>query len=94
MKNVKTSKEMERHFKGIANHYRISILLLLNSSKEVTLEGIVEALGANFKTISEHTRRLAHAGLLNKKYRGREVLHSLSPYGKQIVSFIKSFQHS
>ena len=83
---------MERHLKGIANHYRIQILLLIADQNGVTLEDIVETLGANEKTIGEHTRRLYQAGLLNKKYRGKFVEHTLSPYGETFVSFLKSFQ--
>ena len=83
---------MERHLKGMANHYRIDILLLIAERGEITLEGLVETLGANEKTIGEHARRLYQAGLINKKYRGRFVEHTLSPYGKTFVSFLKSFQ--
>ncbi|MEK7106822.1 MAG: winged helix-turn-helix domain-containing protein [Patescibacteria group bacterium] len=93
MKKVKTAKQMERHLKGMANHYRIEILLLVAESGGITLEDIVEALGANEKTLGEHTRRLHNSGLINKKYRGKFVEHTLSPYGKLFVRFLKSFQH-
>ena len=83
---------MERHLKGMANHYRIEILLLIAERDGITLEDIVETLGANGKTIGEHTRRLHHAGLLNKKYRGKFVEHTLSLYGKTFVRFLQSFQ--
>lgn len=83
---------MERHLKGIANHYRIAILLLIAKRDGVTLDGIVDELEANGKTIGEHTRRLHLAGLINKTYRGKFVEHSLSPYGKTFVQFLKSFQ--
>jgi DNA-binding HxlR family transcriptional regulator len=89
---AKTAKQMERHLKGIANHYRIGILLHLETA-DANLGEIVEALDANEKTIGEHTRRLYVAGLINKKYRGHFVEHSLSPYGKMFVSFLKSFRH-
>jgi DNA-binding MarR family transcriptional regulator len=92
MGKIKTSKQMERHLKGIANHYRIEILLLIAENDGITLEGIIEALGANGKTIGEHTRRLYQAGLLNKKYRGKFVEHTLFPYGKTFVNFLRSFQ--
>ncbi|TSC90521.1 MAG: hypothetical protein G01um10142_417 [Parcubacteria group bacterium Gr01-1014_2] len=92
MGKIKTAKQMERHLKGVANHYRIEILLLIAESDAITLEDIVETLGANEKTIGEHTRRLYLAGLVNKKYSGRFVEHTLSPYGKTFVSFLKSFQ--
>lgn len=58
----------------------------------MTLEEIVEAVNANEKTIGEHTRRLAVAGLVNKKYRGKFVEHSLSPYGKTFVEFLETFR--
>ena len=91
---VKTPKQMERHFKGISNHWRIDILLLVNNNPNITLDDITTQLNANFKTISEHTRRLVQAGLLNKIYSGRNVTHQLSPYGKKIIECIKIFQHS
>ena len=93
MGRLKTPRQMERHLKGIANHYRIEILLLIDKNKDITLDGIVEKLKANEKTIGEHTRRLFTAGLINKKYQGNFVLHSLSPYGRKFVSFLKSFQN-
>ena len=85
---------MEGHLKGISNHHRIEILLLVADQEGITLEDITEALKANDKTIGEHTRRLYQAGLLNKKYRGKFVEHSLSPYGKTFVRFLQSFQRS
>lgn len=93
MYSMKSTKQMERHLKGMANHYRIAILLLIADNKKITLEGIVERLRANEKTIGEHTRRLVVAGLINKDYRGKFVEHTLSPYGKVFVSFLKKFQN-
>lgn len=92
MAKTKTAKQMERHLKGMANHYRIEILLFVGNNDGATLDDIVTALGANEKTLGEHTRRLSVAGLVNKKYRGKFVEHTLSPYGKTFVSFLKSFQ--
>jgi len=92
MGKIKTAKQMERHLKGMANHYRIEILLLVAERDGITLEDIVETLSANEKTLGEHTRRLFQAGLINKRYRGKFVEHTLSPYGKTFVRFLKSFQ--
>ncbi len=64
---------------------------VIHKNDGITLEQIAETLDCNFKTISEHTRRLVQAGLLNKKYQGREVAHSLSPYGKKFIEFTKTF---
>ncbi|MFA4818408.1 MAG: winged helix-turn-helix domain-containing protein [Patescibacteria group bacterium] len=89
---LKTAEQMERHFKGMANHYRIAILLLIDKESGITVEAITEHLKANFKTISQHTRYLMNAGLIKKQYQGRMVAHYLSPYGKHFVRFIKNFQ--
>jgi predicted transcriptional regulator len=87
----KTTKQLERHFKGVANHYRIAILLLVSKEKGITLDEITVTVGGNFKTISEHTKKLVQAGLLEKKYMGRHVAHSVSPYGQKFIKFIQTF---
>ena len=90
-KQQKTARQLERHFKGVANHRRIDILMLVGKESGLTLENIAKQLDCNFKTMSDHTRRLAHAGLINKTYRGTSVMHSLSPYGLIFYRFIKNF---
>jgi DNA-binding MarR family transcriptional regulator len=87
----KTAKQLERHCKGVANHRRIDILFWIAKYSEATLGDIAEGLNCNFKTVSEHTRRLVQAGLVNKSYKGREVRHTLSPYGGIYHRFLKSF---
>ena len=62
MDTLKTPKQMERHLKGIANHYRIEILLFVADRAGSTLEDIIRELGANKKTLGEHTRRLYQRG--------------------------------
>ena len=91
MKMMKTPRQLERYFKGAANHWRIAILVLVEKNNGIVVEELARALGANFKTISQHTKSLVQAGLLNKKYRGRQVTHSLSPYGKAFLDFMKTF---
>jgi predicted transcriptional regulator len=93
MTKLKTAKQMERHLKGMSNHHRIEILLLIGKQNGITLDQIINTLDANPKTIGEHTRRLCVAGLVNKKYKGRFVEHSLSPYGKTFYNFLKAFQN-
>jgi predicted transcriptional regulator len=90
---TKTAKQMERHLKGMANHYRIEALLFLEKNTGATLEEIVEALGGNERTIGTHVRKLHIAGLVYKNYRGRFVEHTLSPYGKMFVRFLQSFKN-
>ena len=88
---MKTARQLERHLKGIANHRRIEILRLVHKSEGIALEDIADTLHCNIKTISEHARRLVQAGLVNKKYEGRIVAHSLSPYGRKVLKFIDAF---
>ena len=87
----KTAKQLERYFKGAANHRRIEILRIIHKNDGITLEKIAGTLECNIKTVSEHTRRLVQAGLLNKRYRGRAVEHSLSPYGNKFIGFTNTF---
>jgi len=88
---MKTPKQLERYFKGASNHNRIAILTLVAKNEGITLDAITSSLDKNLKTISGHTHALVRAGLLNKKYQGQSVVHSLSPYGTKFVQFIKSF---
>lgn len=88
---MKSSKQLERHLKGVANHRRIDILLLVCKQPGISLQEIADALKCNFKTISEHTRRLTQAGLVNKKYQGRKVEHYPSPYGERFKLIFTKF---
>lgn len=90
-KQIKTAKQLERHFKGVANHRRIEILMLIADHEGISVGDIAGHLQCNLKTVSEHTRRLTHAGLVNKTYKGRIVTHALSPYGKIFQKFITTF---
>ena len=89
---MKNSKQIEKHLKGIANHRRIDILLLISDSRALTVDDIAKNLNCNFKTISGHTLKLVSAGLVDKNYSGRAILHSLSPYGKILANFINEFK--
>ena len=82
------TKRLERVVKGFANHRRIQILELLSNSPNLALNEISTKLRVNLKTISEHTRRLHLAGLVEKKYQGPVVHHTVSPLGKTILKFL------
>lgn len=91
LKKQKSTKKLERHFKGVSNHRRIEILLLIAKRPGIILDEILNDLRGNQKTFSEHTRRLVAAGLVEKSYAGRSVQHNLTPYGKVFVDFIVRF---
>ena len=67
------------------------MILFIEKNEGASLDEMVESLDMNIKTASEHARKLNQAGLVNKKYAGRVVEHTLSPYGKFCASFIKKF---
>jgi len=90
---MKTAKQFERHFKGVANHRRVEILLLVAEAPGISLEKISEAMDCDIKNVCQHAQKLVQAGLLNKKYIGRMVGHSISPYGRKFITFMKSFSN-
>ena len=89
-KSPKTPKQLECYTKGVANHWRIKILMLVKNYEGITVDEIAGSLQGNFKTVSAHTHKLVQAGLLEKKYLGHNVHHALSPYGKKFYSFLGS----
>jgi predicted transcriptional regulator len=89
--NEKKIRTLERVFKGLSNHWRIRSLLLIANRPGITLDEIVSELHGNYQTIAEHTRRIKIAGLINKKYHGKAVAHSLSPYGQKAIKILKTF---
>ena len=90
---VKSSKQIERHMKGVANYRRIEIMFLIADNEGISVENIARKLRCNTKTISGHLFRLMHAGLIRKSSRGLEVAHELSPYGKIFHKFLVSFRY-
>ncbi|MEK9167752.1 MAG: metalloregulator ArsR/SmtB family transcription factor [Patescibacteria group bacterium] len=82
-------RKMERIMKGAANHRRLQILDLLRKKPELSVDEIADALKINFKTASEHIRRLAIAGLVMKRNEGNFVRHKLTLRGQTILKFLR-----
>ncbi len=85
-------RELERLVKGFANHRRIEILELLRKEPELSLEEVAGALSINFKTASDHMRRLAIAGLLLKRSDGHSVRHKITSRASQVLKFLRSLE--
>lgn len=85
-------KKIEKIVKGFANHRRIQILQLLSKSKNLSVDQISQNLMVDFYTISDHLRKLSDTGIIEKRYKGRFVLHNLTKRGKLILSFCKMFK--
>ena len=78
--------------KGVANHRRIEIIDLLAHAPELSVFDIAERLKINFKTTSEHIRRLALAGMVMKRNDKNFVRHALTPFGKSILKFLRTLE--
>lgn len=83
---------LQRHMKGVANHRRISILLLLEQSPGLSLLDIAERLKWNFKTTADHLRRLSAAGLISKGRHTGSVPHKLTRRGQTVLNFLKNLE--
>ncbi|MFM8364631.1 MAG: ArsR/SmtB family transcription factor [Verrucomicrobiota bacterium] len=82
------SMRLERVVKGFSNHRRIEILFLLREAPELSVCEIAERCQIEFKTASEHIRRMAIAGLVLKRYKGREVRHALTDSALKILKLL------
>lgn len=89
---MKKARELERVVKGFANHRRIEILMLLEKKPELSVFEIADELRINFKTASEHIRRLAIAGLVMKRNEASAVRHALTVSGKLILKFLRTLE--
>jgi len=89
---TKNFRQLERIVRGFSNHRRIEILELLAKQPELSVIEISEKLKINFKTGSEHIRRLAIAGLVIKRSAGNSVRHKLTDRGEGILKFLRTLE--
>lgn len=89
---TKNFRQLERIVRGFSNHRRIEILELLAKQPELSVLEISEKLKINFKTGSEHIRRLAIAGLVIKRSAGNSVRYKLSDRGEGILKFLRTLE--
>ncbi|HEY4474182.1 MAG TPA: winged helix-turn-helix domain-containing protein [Candidatus Paceibacterota bacterium] len=82
-------RTLERLVRGFSNHRRIQILFLLKQEPELSVFEIAEKLKINFKTASDHIRRLAIAGLLLKRNEGNLVRHKLTARAENVLKFLR-----
>ena len=86
------TKRLQKIVKGFSNHRRIQIMELLRKYPDLSLSDIATRTKINIKTVSEHTKRLEHADLIEKNYRGRDVSHKLTQLGKNILTFLRKLE--
>lgn len=86
---MKNYRQLERIVKGFGNHRRIEILELVRKEPELSVDEVATRLKINFKTASDHIRRLAIAGLILKRYEGASVRHKLTDRAIIILKFLR-----
>ena len=89
---MKKPRQLERIVKGFANHRRIEIMELLAKAPELSVMEISDELHINFKTGSEHIRRLAIAGLVMKRNDNKNVRHKLTYSGGVVLKFLRTLE--
>ncbi|MCH7590442.1 winged helix-turn-helix transcriptional regulator [PVC group bacterium] len=85
-------RKLERVVKGFSNHRRIEILELIARESEISVREISSALNTNYKTISEHIRRMTIAGLIIKCSAGNSVRHKITLRGETILKFLRTLE--
>ena len=86
----KSYYQVERIVKGFANHRRIEILELLSKKPEMSLADISKILNINFRTASDHIRKMATAGFVIKRSEGLIVHHKITDKGVSVLGFLKT----
>jgi DNA-binding MarR family transcriptional regulator len=84
-------RNIERVVKGVASHRRAQILHLLQKEPELSVGEIAEKLGIDFRTVSEHVRKMVSAGLVMKRSDSVSVRHKLTDLGHKVFEFIATY---
>ncbi len=85
-------KELERILKGVASHRRMQIIDLLDKQAELSVFDIAEHVSIDFRTASEHLRKLSMAGLVMKRHDGASVRHALTKRGHDVLKFCRTLE--
>ncbi|MES2087704.1 MAG: winged helix-turn-helix domain-containing protein [Patescibacteria group bacterium] len=88
----KNYRTLERLVRGFANHRRIQILEVLKKTPEMSVDEVTELLKLNYKTASDHLRRLAIAGLVLKKSDSVSVRHKLTSRAENVLKFLRTLE--
>jgi predicted transcriptional regulator len=68
------------------------MLDVLTITPDIDLSQLARACGIKLRNASEHADRLARAGLVLKRSKGRQVLHAVSPRGASVLTFLHDLQ--
>ncbi len=90
--DAKTYRELERMVRGFANHRRIQIMEILKKKPEMSVDEIATFLNISYKTVADHVRRLAIAGLVLKRNQDVSVRHRLTDQAEYILKFLRTLE--
>lgn len=85
-------KKLERIAKGAASHRRLQILDVLDREPELSVTEISIKIKSDLKNVSEHIRKLSHAGLIIKRNQGKNIRHKLTERGSIILTFYRTLE--
>ena len=88
----KNYRTLERLVRGFANHRRIQLMELLKKTPEMSVDEIAELLDINYKTVADHLRRLAIAGLVLKKSDSVSIRHKLTNRAEYVLKFLRTLE--
>jgi len=88
----KRYKTLERILKGAASHRRIQVMDLLQKQPELSVSEIADHLSIDFRTTSEHLRKLALSGIVMRRNDGAAVRHALTNRGNTILLFCRTLE--
>ena len=89
---AKSYRELERMVRGFANHRRIQILEILKKKPEMSVDEIATFLDISYKTVADHVRRLAIAGLVLKRNQDVSVRHRLTDRAEFVLKFLRTLE--
>lgn len=85
---------MEKVVRGFSNHRRIQFLYLIADAPGLDVAGLAAGCRVKQQTATEHLRRMEVAGLILKRKKGRQVLHSATELGLEALRFLDSLSQS
>ena len=85
-------RQLERLVRGFSNHRRIQTLELLQRTPEMSVEETASVLKINYKTVAEHIRRLAIAGLVIKRNEKNAVRHKITRRALGVLKFLRTLE--
>jgi Mn-dependent DtxR family transcriptional regulator len=88
----KNYRTLERLVRGFANHRRIQLMEVMKKTPELSVDELAEMLNINYKTVADHLRRLAIAGLVLKKSDSVSIRHKLTDRAEYVLKFLRTLE--